>query len=154
MPRGVSLRRPLFQSEETNARSPYADNLYFWRFLALTSGALAPVLVPLAGLGRVPLLTPLLARRLRKLPIPRHRCSLRSRPFLSAENSMSTFASGIFPATRGHSLMSAQAHHANDYPPDFYHIFDTCCPSDFWKAESQVCVRELSDSPSGRPLYH
>lgn len=74
-------------------RAPFASNLYFLRFLVLASGALAPVLVPLAALGRAPLLTRPLARRLRKLPTRQRRRSLQSRLFLSAQKRMSTVES-------------------------------------------------------------
>ena len=88
MPRGVSLFPPTF-TKRGDKRVPSADSLYFLRFLVLASGALAPVLVPLAALGQAPLLTQLLARRLRKLPTRQRRRSLQSRLFLSAPKRMS-----------------------------------------------------------------
>jgi hypothetical protein len=83
MPPWSLLTRSLHQV--TNNDAPSADSLYFLRFLVPASGALAPVLVPLAVLGRSPLLTPQLARRLRKSPTRRHQCSLRSRLSRSAQ---------------------------------------------------------------------
>ena len=77
-------------TKQGDKHPPSADNLYFWQFLVLASGVLAPVLVPLAALGRAPLLTLLLARHLRKLPTRRRRRSLQSRLLLSAQKRMST----------------------------------------------------------------
>jgi hypothetical protein len=96
MPRGISLTCPI----STKQFSPSADNLCSLRFLVLASGALAPVLVPLAALGRAPLLTLPLARHLRKLPTRWRRRSLQSRLFLSAENPYEY--SRIFPERSGH----------------------------------------------------
>jgi hypothetical protein len=117
----------------TNNDAPSVDSLYFLRFLVPAFGALAPVLVPLAVLGRSPPLTQQPVRRLQKSPTRRHQCSLQSRLSRSAQNRMSA---RDLPSMALPRSDIRNTHHANHYPSDFCHVFDTCCASDFRNTES------------------
>ena len=82
----------LYRHVRCDQHTPFVGNLYFLQFPVLACGGLVPVPVPPAAPGRSLLLTPLLARRLRKSPTRGHQYSHQFRPSQSVQNRMSTLA--------------------------------------------------------------